>query len=422
MHRRPGLLAAIGFNLASLTLALPAVLALSLTVAGIATAWMGFGLALFAVSFPVLRLLAGVQRSLVSAALGEPVTRRYADLHGLSPSTRVRAWITDRARWADAGWAIFTSTIGALVSSVALAIVLYPIWAITWFFLWRSFPSNLPQPYHFLQVADTGRALAFTVLTALAAIAGTVWLMPALTRWRLLLDASIIADSRTAALEQRVKQVTAARTGTANAAAEELRRIERDLHDGPQARLAALGMELGLAEQLLAQDPAAAAGLIAEARANATCALADIRGVVRGVYPPVLADRGLTSAIRALVADLPLPVALELELPGRPGPPLESALYFSTSECLANTLKHAHATRAWVSLRRTNDLIQIEVGDDGIGGAEAGGAGLRGVARRLATFDGMMTVTSPPGGGTTIVMEVPCEPSSERTTPSFGTG
>lgn len=283
-------------------------------------------------------------------------------------------------------------------------------------------PRESAAAYHFLHVAGTVRALAFTVLSVFASIGGIRWLLPALTRWRLLLDASIMADSRTAALEKRVEQVTAARTSTADAAAGELRRIERDLHDGPQARLAALGMELGLAEQLIARDPEAAAGLIAEARLNATSALADIRGVVRGIYPPVLADRGLPSALRALAADLPLPVALELELPERLDPPLESALYFSTSECLANVLKHAHATRAWVSLRRTNDLIRVEIGDDGVGGARAGGGGLRGVAGRLATFDGMMQVNSPPGVGTRIEIEVPCEPSSGRTTPSSETG
>lgn len=422
MHRRPGPLAAIGLNLASLALTLPALLVLALILAGVLSSFVGVGLLILSVAFPSLRGLAGVQRRLAGVALDEPVTRTYADLHGLSPVPRLRRWITDRALWADAGWAIFTCTIGAVISTVALAVVLYPIWSITWFVLWHYLPANLPQPYHFLHVAGTARALAFTVLSVIAGVAGIRWVLPAVTRWRLQLDASIMADSRTAALEQRVEQVTAARTSTADAAAGELRRIERDLHDGPQARLAALGMDLGLAEQLVVCDPKAAAKLIAEARLNATTALADIRGVVRGIYPPVLADRGLASAVRALAVDLPLPVALELELRERLDPPLESALYFSTSECLANMLKHAHATRGWVSLLRTNDVIRLEIGDDGVGGAQSGGGGLRGVARRLATFDGMMQVTSPAGGGTRIEIEVPCARSSGRTTPSSVTG
>lgn len=421
MHRRPGPLAAIGLNLASLALALPTSVVLALICVGTVSSVGGVGLVILALTVPLLRRLAGTQRRLVSAGLGERATRRYADLRGLRPGPRFHGWITDRARWADVGWAVFTCTFGALVSTLALAVVLYPVWDVTWFFLWHALPSSLPQPYHFLQVADTWRAVAFTALTGCLGLASIRWFLPALTRWRLLLDASIMADSRTAALEQRVAEVTAARTGTADAAAQELRRIERDLHDGPQARLAALGMELGLAEQLMTRDPAAAAGLIAEARANATNALADIRGVVRGVYPPILADRGLSSAIRALVADLPLPVALELHLPDRLDAPLESALYFSISECLANILKHAHATRAWVSMARGPQLIGIEIGDDGVGGALTGGAGLRGVTRRLATFDGMMTVTSPPGAGTTITIEMPCELSSARTTRSYGT-
>lgn len=411
MNRRPGPLSAIGLNIASLALALPTCVVVAATFVGAVSSVVGVGLVILVKTLPLLRGLARLQRRLVSAVIDEPGTRRYADLHGLRGWPRLRQLVTDRALWADAGWAVFTCTLGAFISLVALAIALYPIWSITWFFLWRSLPSNLPQPYDFLQVATTPRALAFTVLSVLTGAAGTFWVLPALTRWRLLLDALIMAGSRTRALEQRVDQVTAARTSAADAAAEELRRIERDLHDGPQARLAALGMELGLAEQLVTRDPAAAAALIAEARVNATNALADIRGLVRGVYPPVLADRGLLSAIQALVADLPLPVALELELPHRLEPPLESALYFSTSECLANVLKHAHATRAWVSVRRATDVIRVEIGDDGGGGATTGGAGLRGVARRLATFDGMMQVTSPPGAGTRITMEVPCEPS-----------
>ncbi|MBO1767937.1 sensor domain-containing protein [Allobranchiibius sp. GilTou38] len=421
MNRRPGLLASIGLNLASLVMTLPALALVGLTVAGIASSVAIVGLFILAVTLVLLRQLAGVQRRLVTAGLGEPVARAYADTRGLAPVARVRRWFTDRARWADAAWALFTCTVGAIVSVVALAVVLYPVWSITWYFLWRSLPADLPQPYHFLHVADPVRGAVFTVVSVLAGIAGMRWLTPALTRWRLLMDASIIADSRTAALEERVERVTASRTSTVDAAAAELRRIERDLHDGPQARLAALGMELGLAEQLALRDPQAAAGLIAEARANAHTALADIRSVVRGIYPPVLADRGYPSAISALVADLPLAVSLDLEPGERLSPPLESALYFATSECLANILKHAHAGQAWVCLRRTPRAIRVEVGDDGVGGAAADGAGLRGVARRLAAFDGMMSVTSPPGAGTRIEMEVPCEPSSGRTTRSFAT-
>lgn len=288
MQRRPGLLAAIGLNLASLALAAVTSVVLALSCAGAVSAIGGVGLVILAVTFTLLRGLADVQRNLVGAALGQPVTRRYADLRGLGPVPRAKRWITDGALWADVGWALFTCTIGALISTLALAIVLYPIWSITWYVLWHAVPANLPQPYHFLHIAGTWRALAFTVVSAALAVAATVRIVPALTRWRLLLDASIMADSREAALEKRVSEVAAARTDTADAAAEELRRIERDLHDGPQARLAALGMELGLAEQLITDDPAAAATLIAEARASATTALSDIRGVVRGVYPPVL--------------------------------------------------------------------------------------------------------------------------------------
>src|SRR5262249_30911148 len=147
------------------------------------------------------------------------------------------------------------------------------------------------------------------------------------------------------------------------------------------------------------EDPEQAARLVAEARATASAALGDLRSVVRGIHPPVLADRGISGAVQALALDMALPVTVRSGLPGRPPAPVESAVYFAVAECLANIGKHAGAENAWVELRYAGGVLTTVVGDDGRGGADPNsGTGMRGVMRRLAAFDGTMTVSSPDRG------------------------
>jgi signal transduction histidine kinase len=199
----------------------------------------------------------------------------------------------------------------------------------------------------------------------------------------------------------------------------ELRRLERDLHDGPQAQLASLGMSIGLAEQLMSTDPEQAARLLAEAKAVTVTALDDLRSVVRGIHPPALADRGLVGGVEALAMQLAVPVTVAADLPGRPPAPVEAAAYFAVAECFANAVKHAHATRITVSLSHDGRVLHLVVRDDGRGGATVTpGSGLEGVSRRLRTFDGSMDLDSPHGGPTTVRLEIPCALSSPRTTPS----
>ena len=187
-----------------------------------------------------------------------------------------------------------------------------------------------------------------------------------------------------------------------------MRRIERDLHDGAQARLVAMGMTLDAAGQLLDTSPAAARALLAEARDSSVQGPGRAAGPDPGIRPAVLADRGLADAVRALVLDSPLQVEVTSELPARPPAPVESAAYFAVSELLANVSKHARADRVWIDIRyhgpadgagmRSGGMLRIGVTDDGCGGADpAGGTGLRGIERRLAAFDGVLAVSSPPG-------------------------
>jgi signal transduction histidine kinase len=217
-------------------------------------------------------------------------------------------------------------------------------------------------------------------------------------------------------LAGRVQRLTETRDQAADAAAAELRRIERDLHDGAQARLVALGMNLRALERMLPDGTPDAQALVAEARDTSLRALNDLRHLIRGICPPVLADRGLAHAIQALALDTPLPVDVDIDLPGRLAAPIESACYFAIAEVLANVVKHAGARRVHIRVQHAAGMLRVEVADDGIGGADpAAGTGLRGVEQRLGTFDGIVAVSSPPGGPTMIAMEVPCALSSPKT-------
>jgi signal transduction histidine kinase len=216
-------------------------------------------------------------------------------------------------------------------------------------------------------------------------------------------------------LLSRVQQLTDSRAVAVDTASADLRRLERDLHDGAQARLVALGMSLRAAERLIPTSPEAAIALVAEARETSARALTELRELVRGVLPPVLADRGLTDAVRALALDSPLSVETDVDLAGRLPAPVETACYFAVSEVLTNAAKHSGARAARIVMSHANGMLRIEVTDFGLGGADpSAGTGLAGVERRLATFDGILVVSSPIGGPTIVVMEVPCALSSPK--------
>jgi signal transduction histidine kinase len=215
---------------------------------------------------------------------------------------------------------------------------------------------------------------------------------------------------RAAVLTQRVDRLNRTRSDATNTAVTELRRIERDLHDGAQARLVAVGMSLRAAEQLMTTSPAAALALVAEARETSSRALADLRDLVRGIYPPVLADRGLADAVRTLALDTPMTVETDITISGEPPMPIAAAVYFGIAELLTNAVRHSGADTVQIGIGYAGGLLRATVTDDGAGGADMSrGTGLAGVEHRLATFDGILAVSSPPGGPTIIAMEVPCE-------------
>jgi signal transduction histidine kinase len=237
-------------------------------------------------------------------------------------------------------------------------------------------------------------------------------------RWTALL----LAPTKAAELRGTVARLTKSRTDVIDAQSAEVRRIERDLHDGAQARLVAVGLTLGTIERLMETDPEAARKLVAQARETSAAALAELRDLVRGILPPVLSERGLGDAVRALALDASLPVTVHGDLPGRFPAPVESAAYFAISEALANAARYANATNVAVGLRYRDGVLRMTVTDDGIGGANPSkGTGLHGIERRLGSFDGTLSLHSPEGGPTVVTMEVPCALSSPRISSSSET-
>ena len=212
-----------------------------------------------------------------------------------------------------------------------------------------------------------------------------------------------------AALRARLAELQASRARLVEATETERRRIERDLHDGTQQRLVSLAMSLGLAESKLADDPSAAAPLVREARETLALALAELRELSQGIYPSLLTERGLGAALDDLCRRAALPATLDASLPVRLPQQVEAAAYFVTSEALANAAKHSHATEVRIRARLERGVLLVEIADDGIGGAGTGsGTGLRGLADRVEALGGRLTLSSPPGRGTTIRAEIPC--------------
>lgn len=319
--------------------------------------------------------------------------------------------------------------------SIVVALVLTIVWAITdtsyfwpgWIWLALALPVvgiesvRLARRTRLRRSVAVHAALSFVTAIALVAI----WLLsshryfwpiwPILALLVVLAGHALLMPSvssrREQELAERVDVLARTRKGALDVQVAEMRRVERDLHDGAQARLVSLGMSLGMADELLDSDPAEARRLLTEARTAAGDALGDLRALVRGILPPVLADRGLAGAVEALIAASPVPTQVTVELPAERLPaPVESAAYFAVAEVLANVVKHSEAQSAWVRLRQADGTLSMVVGDDGRGGADPSrGSGLRGIERRLEAFDGAMRVSSPSGGPTVVTMEMPCE-------------
>ncbi|MBA3379095.1 MAG: sensor histidine kinase [Chloroflexia bacterium] len=218
-----------------------------------------------------------------------------------------------------------------------------------------------------------------------------------------------LAPSTEEVLTERVEELTESRSAVMRAMYLERRRIERDLHDGAQQHLVALAMELGRAREKLASDPEAARKLIESSHEDSKLVLAELRDLVRGIHPAVLTDRGLDAAISAIAGRSPIPVEVEIKLKDRQPDEVEGTAYFVVVEALTNVAKHSQATKAKVSIDRNRGWLHLEITDNGRGGANpVNGTGIRGLRDRILALDGQFWLSSPPGKGTTIKVEIPC--------------
>ncbi|MGW1658475.1 sensor histidine kinase [Streptomyces atratus] len=317
--------------------------------------------------------------------------------------------LKDPATWRDIRWLLVDMTAGYVVSILAGALLLYPVEGFVLAAgLWRVFTDDRYW-YAFVPVDSQATGLAAAALGVVLFATG-VLVSERLLRLHFVIARSVLAPTHEQELARRIDRLTETRHEAVDTAASELRRIERDLHDGAQARLVAMGMNLGTVEALIEKDPAQAKKLLAMARESSAEALTELRDLVRGIHPPVLAERGLGDAVRALALRLPFASEVRVELSGRADAAIESAAYFAVSETLTNTAKHSGADRVWVDIHHADAMLRVSVTDNGRGGAAVGsGSGLSGIERRLGTFDGIMAVSSPAGGPTMVTMEIPCE-------------
>ncbi|MFC0628407.1 sensor histidine kinase [Kribbella deserti] len=379
-------------------------------------------LLLFGWAIPEARALvvrvANAERSRAAAYLGRPVGaalpsatgRGFGDLRGITHDRSVRRALA----------VLPIAVLGIPAVLLGLSGALAVPGSVIGMCLWWIDPGN----FTLLGVGVDSWLEAFTlgpgqILVGLLLLG---WFTPAIAKAHAKLTVAVLApnsaDLEAARLTARVEELTRTRAGAVGAHGAELRRIERDLHDGTQAQLVSLAMRIGIAKQTMLSDPEKAAAMLDDARDGAEQAMTELRGVLRTMYPPILADRGLAGAVSALAARCPVPTQLRLGELGVVPAPVEAAAYFVVAESLTNVTKHAAAGHVDVRLERRGHELYLAVTDDGIGGAAFGpqaatdgarGSGLNGMRHRVQAIDGHLELASPIGGPTTIEVIMPCE-------------
>jgi signal transduction histidine kinase len=369
------------------------------------------GLPLLLLTLGLVRLAAAMERRWAELALGEllPAAAARPGLRGPEPWWR-RFWalVSEVAVWREVLYLLLLLPVGIVlfvaavtIWSVALTGVTAPLWY--WAvpdgdFLWNG--NSFDHPLEFVGTFAVG----------LIALLAAPWVVHGLVRMHVALLRALLGPTR-GELERSAARSEAGRTSAVAADATHRRRIERDLHDGAQARLVGLAVDLGRARERLeaGADTAEATELVRSAHEEAKIALTEVRDLARGIHPAILADRGLDPALSSLAARVPVPVDLSVRLQEPVPVEVEAAAYFVVSEALANAARHAGATRVRVDVGREGDAVVIEVRDDGGGGAIATpGSGLAGLRERVAALDGVLVVDSPAGGPTVVKAVIPC--------------
>jgi signal transduction histidine kinase len=377
------------------------------------------GLLLLTLALRVTRRLGGLHRRLVRWLLGYQVEAPPKFQPGTGILNRLDKRLRDRAAWRGVSYNLIKLPVAAVqlysitIACIGLVDITYPVdWV-----LFRNnatgpmvvvFPFPLGGTFHVYGFAGTYLAAIAGAFCVLAA----TWLARGINAGDRRLVRSLLGPS---SMSERVSELQRTRTLAVEDSAAALRRVERDLHDGAQMRLAALAMNLGMAREKLGDDEddarpdnATVRELLDAAHRNAVDALADLRDLARGIHPPAL-DNGLPSALATLAASSAIPASVTAEIGDRPAPAIETIAYFCAAELIANATKHSYANQIKINIftERTG-VLRLEVIDDGIGGAdEAHGSGLAGLAQRVSTVDGRIDVSSPPGGPTTVSVELP---------------
>ncbi|MGY1846132.1 MULTISPECIES: sensor histidine kinase [unclassified Blastococcus] len=380
--------------------------------AGLLVVWVG--VAVLAGTLLAARGFATVERAWLPAVLGRPVQRpAYRRAEG-RPVRRMITPLRDPQTWLDALHALVrlpVATLSFVITVTFWAITLGGLTYAAWD--WALPDATLdPDNHDLLETLgfETSPLRRIALYTAIGLVFGL--LLPFAVRGSALLQALLgkaMLTSRAAA-QAEIDRLAGGRDAAVAAEAVALRRLERDIHDGPQQRLVRLGMDLARAQRQLDRDPGAARETLGEAAGLARETLEELRALSRGIAPPVLADRGLAAALTALAARSPVPVDLAVDLPSeRLAPVTENTAYFVVSEALANVAKHSSATTCRVEVSCTGDRLRVVVEDDGTGGAVAApGHGLAGLADRLQAVDGVLVVDSPRGGPTRLTGDLPC--------------
>ncbi|MFJ9035298.1 sensor histidine kinase [Streptomyces sp. NPDC102406] len=399
---------------------------LSLPVAVVGFVWsvtmmsLGAGLLVTFIGVPVLaaalagaRGLGALERARARGLLGlevgapEPVRAGRAGPFGWMGAT-----LKSGASWRHLlytvlhfPWAVFSFSVATALWTTGWALFTYPLWQ--WVFPMYAGQAGM-QLYgdeaHSVYLNNPFE-IGLTSLVGLLVTLATPWIVRGLTTVDRLMIVGLLGPSR---LVTRVVELESDRGIVVDTAAADLRRIERDLHDGAQARLVSLAMDLGLAKEKLSEDPQTAARMVDEAHGEVKTALQELRDLARGIHPAVLTDRGLDAALSSVASRCTVPVTVEVDLRERPAPAIEGIAYFTVSELLQNISKHSRATRATVDVWRTRDRLMLQVTDNGVGGAAvSAGSGLAGLTERLDAVDGILLVDSPVAGPTRITAELP---------------
>ncbi|TQS31136.1 sensor histidine kinase [Microbispora sp. KK1-11] len=398
----------VGFPLAIITFCL--------TVAGLSA---GTGLLVVWLGVPVLALtlliargMGDVERLRMRAVLGRDVPRpRYpTSPPGAGVFRKTVTPLAGGQPWLDVLHALLAFPVAIVAFCVtvvwwalALAGLTYPLYG------WIT--SNIPGNTELPELLGLGQGYVINCV-----FYGAIGVIAAITLYPVVRSCALIKASLgralltgVAELQERIDDLTEGRHAAAHAEANALRRLERDIHDGPQQRLVHLAMELSRAQRELQKDATAAHETIGKAISATRETLDELRALSRGIAPPILADRGLAPALAALAGRCTVPVELDVQTAERYPALIENTIYFVTAESLTNVAKHSRATSCSVGLTRIGDTLILTIGDDGVGGAHvAKGHGLSGLADRLRAVDGELSVRSPAGGPTLITAEVPC--------------